>query len=338
MGQNSYGSNLHTWMDWYDDSAVKPNTPCPYLHHCPKASYMAMDGFVIQNAYLSVTTAGIFTHGVESNEYGTATLHPVPDIQDCSDSQHRSLVSHGFRAGMNLLTGMMVNSFACVTRVSLKKTVCVFKKWHTSNQMALVYRQISFDSMHPGLSVRVMEDSNCMMVLDLLSVLTGNDRKKASQTLARVSSKPETSSLLTLRHPPPTLGKKSPRKLISFSNAIQLLLVLPKRTVDLQTRRSVAGILADYFEAVLDHPKPTPVASQCSPETAQDAPSAMLLLTLKHTQLQIQQQAIDMEYRRKHQPLEDIRQCLDLLQKIGPLSEEEAQGFRCAIAGHMTFT
>ena len=64
--------------------------------------------------------------------------------------------------------------------------------------MALAFRQISFESIQPGLTVRVMGDSNCMMVLDLLSVLTGNDRKKASQTLARVSSKPETLSLLTL--------------------------------------------------------------------------------------------------------------------------------------------
>jgi hypothetical protein len=29
---------------------------------------MAMDGFVIQNAYRSVATAGMFAHGVLSNE------------------------------------------------------------------------------------------------------------------------------------------------------------------------------------------------------------------------------------------------------------------------------
>ena len=110
---------------------MMPNTPCPSLHHCAHASYMAMDGFVIQKAYLSVATAGMFTHGVESKEYGTATLQPVPDMHDCSDSQHLSLVAHGFRAGMNLLTGMMVNSFACGTRVSLKKTTWVFKKWYS---------------------------------------------------------------------------------------------------------------------------------------------------------------------------------------------------------------
>lgn len=44
------------------------STPCPSLHHLPHASYMAMEGFVIQKAYRSVTTAGMFTHGVESNE------------------------------------------------------------------------------------------------------------------------------------------------------------------------------------------------------------------------------------------------------------------------------
>jgi len=110
--------------------------------------------------------------------------------------------------------------------------------------------------------------------------------------------------------------------------------------VDLQTRRSVAGILADYFEAVPEHPKPIPVtAQQYSPEIVQETVStSMLLATLRQTQLQIEQQTMDMEHKRKHQPLEDIRQCLDLLQKVGPLSDEEALGFRCAIAGHMSFT
>jgi hypothetical protein len=169
----------------------------------------------------------------------------------------------------------------------------------------MAYRQISFESMHPGLSVRVMEDSNCMMVLDLLSVLTGNDRKKASQTLARVSSKPETLALLTLRHPLATQVKKTPRKLISFANAIQLLLILPKRTVDLPTRRAVAGILADYFEAPADRCiLQLPVMAP--PESSPAVP-----------------------------PLETIRQCLELLQRCGPLSEAELQAFRRAIAGHM---
>jgi hypothetical protein len=184
------------------------------------------------------------------------------------------------------------------------------------------YRQISFESMHPGLSVRVMGDSNYMLVLDLLSVLAGNDRKKASQTLARVSSKPETADLLTHS---PCSGKKTPRKLISFANAIQLLLVLPKRTVSLPTRRSVAGILADFFETQLGV---SPIASS---EPAQSTES----LTLQQTLLQIEQQTIDIEHKRRQQPLDTLRKYLDLLQQCGPLSEDELQAFKRAVVGHM---
>jgi hypothetical protein len=193
-----------------------------------------------------------------------------------------------------------------------------------------MYRQISFESMHPGLSVRVMEDSNYMLVLDLLSVLAGNDRKKASQTLARVSSKPETADLLTLRHSPCS-GKKTPRKLISFANAIQLLLVLPKRTVDLQTRRSVAGILADYFEASLGT---SPVTSNESMPPPLAVPSTETL-ALRQTLLQIEQQTIDIEHKRRQQPLETLRKYLELLQQCGPLSEDELQEFKRAVVGHM---
>ena len=212
--------------------------------------------------------------------------------------------------------------------------------------------------MHPGLSVRALGDSNCMMVLDLLSVLAGGDRKKASQTLARVSSRPETAELLTLRHycPPSSSqcsakNKKNPRKLISFANAIQLLLVLPKRTVDLQTRRTVAGILADYFEAAAAVVPPPPQgtmmmdsndsgnednnnnnATTSTPGAPKITPES---LALNQTLLQIEQQTLYTEQRRRLHPLENLRQCLDLLLQCGPLSEGEQQEFRRAIAMHM---
>ena len=224
--------------------------------------------------------------------------------------------------------------------------------------MTYYYRHISFESMHPGLSVRALGDSNCMMVLDLLSVLAGGDRKKASQTLARVSSRPETAELLTLRHycPPSSSqcsakNKKNPRKLISFANAIQLLLVLPKRTVDLQTRRTVAGILADYFEAAAAVVPPPPQgtmmmdsndsgneddnnnnATTSTPGAPKITPES---LALNQTLLQIEQQTLYNEQRRRLHPLENLRQCLDLLLQCGPLSEGEQQEFRRAIAMHM---
>lgn len=178
-----------------------------------------------------------------------------------------------------------------------------------------------------------MNDSNFMLVLDLLSVLAGNDRKKASQTLARVSSKPETHSLLTLRHTPCAVNK-TPRKLISFSNALQLLLVLPKRTVDLQTRRSVAGILADFFESppALVQPTPTPPL----PTVAHASPSTLESVALKQALLQIEQQTTDLEHKRRQQPLENLKQCFDLLQQCGPLSEDELHGIKRAVAEQMT--
>ena len=114
---------------------------------------------------------------------------------------------------------------------------------------------ISFEAVHANLSVRVMHDSNCMIALDLLSALTGSNRKRASQTLARIASKSETAALLTLRHP--SGKRRGPRKLISFANAIQLLLLRPKRTVGLEIRRTVAGILLDHFERPV-HSSPDP--------------------------------------------------------------------------------
>lgn len=190
--------------------------------------------------------------------------------------------------------------------------------------------------MHAGLSVRVMEDSNYMMVLDLLSVLTGNDRKKASQTLARISARTETADLLTLRHSPPCSNKKTPRKLISFPNAIQLLLVLPKRTVDLQTRRAVAGILADYFEAPLgsDSREGRLVMTSTASQSLLLPPTPESL-AMRQTLLQIEQQTADLEHQRRLRPLENLKQCMDLMKQCGPLSEDELREFRRAVAVHM---
>lgn len=175
------------------------------------------------------------------------------------------------------------------------------------------YRNISFEKLHPNLMVRVIEDGNYMIALDLLSALTGNDRKRASQTLARIASKPETSDLLTLRHSAD--GKKTPRKLISFPHAIQLLLTLPKRTVDLKTRRTVAEILVEFFETADTH------------RSAVVTPSAESLV-MQQTRLQIEQHTMDLEQRRKRQPLENLRFYFDFAQQCGLLTDEEKVEFK----------
>jgi len=82
---------------------------------------MAIDGFVTQNTNLSVATAGMCAHGVESNEYGTATLHrPLP--HELAATVQSDGVAHGGSAGMNLLMCITVNSFAW--RVIVDQIVC----------------------------------------------------------------------------------------------------------------------------------------------------------------------------------------------------------------------
>ena len=152
----------------------------------------------------------------------------------------------------------------------------------------MAYSTVPFDAISAGMEVRVTEDGH-MLALDFLSTLTRNDRKKASQTLARINTRPDTAQLLTLRHA--ASGRKNARKMISFSNALQLLLLLPKRSVCIDTRRAVAGVLADHFG---QPPRPS-----------------------------------------RRLSLDRISQCMQLMERCGPLSEEETRQFRRAIAEHM---
>jgi hypothetical protein len=156
----------------------------------------------------------------------------------------------------------------------------------------MTHSAIPFDAIAAGMTVRVTDDGH-MLALDFLSTLTANDRKKASQTLARVTTRQETAALLTLRHA--ASGRKHARKMISFSNAIQLLLLLPKRTVCIDTRRQVAGVLADHY-------------------CCQERPKA------------------------KRLSLDRIRLCMELMERCGPLSEDEMGRFRRAVAEHMADT
>ena len=182
-------------------------------------------------------------------------------------------------------------------------------------------RIFSFDAIDPNLSVRVTDD-NLMVALDLFSVLTRRDRKKASQTLARISSKPETAALLTLK---PSAHMKHPRKLISFANAIQLLLVVPKRTASLETRRAIANVLVGFFETDVRLP---PQPTECS-ATETD----VNLLVARSAAIR---STFDIERQRAVLNLENIRQCMELTEKCGPLTEEDVSKFKLAISAHMS--
>jgi len=199
-----------------------------------------------------------------------------------------------------------VNSLACAFRQGMR----YINPPSRPMQMTIPLREnISFDKVVAGMTARTTDDGY-MLALDFISALTGNDRKKASQTLARVVIKPETAGLFTLRQ---VGGKRSQRKLISIPNALQLLLMLPKRTVDLQTRRAVAVVLAEHRLA------PCPGDEE-------------RLLGLRRAKLELGEREAEQSRAR----LARIHQCIELTERCGPLTEEDALRFRRAISEELT--
>ena len=104
---------------------------------------------------------------------------------------------------------------------------------------------ISFDVISPGLAVKVNENGH-MAALDFFSTITGGNRKKASQILARIGARQATAELLSTQLV--SDGRRHPKKTIGFGNALQMLMILPKRTVSIETRRRVASQLASFYE------------------------------------------------------------------------------------------
>ena len=184
------------------------------------------------------------------------------------------------------------------------------------------YKMISFEGLAPGLFVRMTDDGH-LLALDFLSTLTNGDRKKASQTLARVAFRPELSPLLTLRK---VACKPKPRKLLSFSNAVQLLLLLPKRTVCMAVRRAVAGVLTDYFEYRHQQAKQIVGGAVCQ-YNAQEKEVA-----LRQANLELTQREMELERQRVRLPLDRLSQCMALMEKCGPMSEEEQRKFKTLIS------
>ena len=178
-------------------------------------------------------------------------------------------------------------------------------------------RTISFEAVDPSLNVRVTED-DLMVALDLFSVLTRRDRKKASQTLARIGTKPDTSTLLTFKH---LAHKKHPRKLISFANAIKLLLIVPKRTASIETRKIIADVLVAYFER-----GPSPAANPLDTDAE---------LPVLERRAAVLKTTVDIERQRMQLPLEQIKRCMELMEKCAPLTAEETAQFKLAISTHM---
>ena len=223
-----------------------------------------------------------------------------------------------------------------------------------------MFKAISFESIAAGVSVRVTDDGH-LLALDFLSVLSRGDRKKASQILARITSRSDFSEMLTLRH---VEGKQKTRKLVSFSNAIQLLLTLPKRTVSLETRRTVAGVLTDYFEyrhqqqtetnkppaAVAPNSDPSAnafsqsmnFASQFSslPSQFSSLPGPFSFynnneedrrIAQRQAHVNLTRHEMELERQRAKLPLERLNQCMELMERCGPMSEEEQRKFRSLI-------
>lgn len=197
-------------------------------------------------------------------------------------------------------------------------------------------KTISFEIVTPGLLVRTTEDGH-LLALDFISTLTNGDRKKASQTLARVATRPELSSLLTLRR---VSCKPKPRKLLSFSNAVQLLLVLPKRTVCMDIRRTVAGVLTDYFE--YRHQEKQAAKLPSNPGAEARLPqfqSSFWFMNEEEKRVSLQSAKVDLTHRemelerqRMLLPLDRLNQCMELMERCGPMSDEEQRKFKSLIA------
>ena len=240
-----------------------------------------------------------------------------------------------------------------------------------------ILKAVSFESIAPGVLVRLTDDGH-LLALDFLSVLSLGDRKKASQILARITSRADYSEMLTLRH---VEGKQKTRKLVSFSNAIQLLLTLPKRTVCMETRRAIAGVLTDYFEYQHQQPHeskpvaPNPV-SQNDPSVPPDFSLSALLsrppdnrplgqsfepnnrsapisfgfpgapftpfsyynseedrrIAQRQAQINLTRNEMELDRQRAKLPLERLNQCMELMERVGPMSEDEQRKFRSLIA------
>jgi hypothetical protein len=198
------------------------------------------------------------------------------------------------------------------------------------------FKTISFEIITPGLLVRTTEDGH-LLALDFISTLTNGDRKKASQTLARVASRPDMSSLLTLRR---VICKPKPRKLLSFSNAVQLLLVLPKRTVCMDIRRTVAGVLTDYFEYRHQEKQATKPPSNPGVEAhlPQFQPSFWFVneeekrVSLQRAKVDLTHKEVEVERQRMRLPLDRLNQCMELMERCGPMSDEEQRKFRSLIS------
>jgi hypothetical protein len=179
--------------------------------------------------------------------------------------------------------------------------------------MAILLREnISFERVAPGTLVRITEDGY-MLALDFISTLTRNDRKKASQTLARVVIKSESAELFTLRQ----MGDKRVQlKLISIPNALQLLLMMPRRTVDLQTRRAVAMVLSEYK---------LPHAASCADDEER-------CLALWRMRLDLAEREAEHSQAR----LVRIHQCIELTERCGPLTDDDMQRFKRVISEELT--
>ena len=216
-----------------------------------------------------------------------------------------------------------------VTEPSIRETSTARRIPHASGS----FKTISFESVTPGLLVRTTDDGH-LLALDFISTLTNGDRKKASQTLARVASRPEMSSLLTLRR---VICKPKPRKLLSFSNAVQLLLILPKRTVCMTVRRSVAGVLTDYFEYGRVE-KQTNKPPDAVLQLPQFQPSFLFMneeekrVSLQRAKMELTHKEIELESQRMRLPLDRLNQCMELMERCGPMSDEEQRKFKLLIA------
>ena len=102
-------------------------------------------------------------------------------------------------------------------------------------------------------------------------------------------------------------------------------MILPKRTVCMDIRRAVAS-------ALIEHCLCTRV---CVKETLDEEEKTIALL---QANLILNQREADIEQQRRRLPLDRIGRCIELMERCGPLKEEDLTWFKKAISDEMSCT
>jgi hypothetical protein len=191
-------------------------------------------------------------------------------------------------------------------------------------------RIFNFNEIISHAYVPVTED-NLFYAPELISVINGNGKSYANQVLSRISKKDFDSSKIIERQ---INGRKT--KLISFADAILLIMVIPGRTAT-QARIKFADIIRRYLggdhsllvEINANAQSDDPIAQMARVSLASDEPSheeSRLILKRKceELDLHVRKEVRDAEFEF----IANAASCLAAIRNHEELDDEEKQALR----------